>query len=159
MDTMDDVLIETKNGKLMYKQSFLRNSWKNTSRERSWWKVGHSANRGSRANCDVCKQKIEYDTLRFSRCTANPFDANGGMTDLCKHYHADCAATILGKSRCTTKMPTRANLKDFTLLSKGEQTRVNAILHEATKTRDTRCQSKSKSLAKSIRNKQKTKNK
>ena len=145
---MDDVLIETKNGKLMYKQSFLRESWKNTSRERSWWKVGRSATRGSRAKCDVCKQKIEYDTLRFSRCTANPFDANGGITDLCKHYHAKCAATTLGKSRCTTKMPTRASLKGFSLLSKEEQTRVKAIVQEATKTRDTKCKSKSKTLKK-----------
>ena len=101
-----------------YKASYLKKNWQGTSREGYRYDVSYAPT--GRATCGACKTKIDKGRVRIGRSTPSPFDAEGGVTDLTKYFHATpaCAFAVFARSKPQTRVPTKpADLKGLGALA------------------------------------------
>lgn len=75
-----------------------------------------------RATCPECNKKIAKGELRIGRSTANPFDAEHGLSDYTKFFHVSHMFDAMMRSRKTTKVISKpSDVKGFQKLLFGDQ--------------------------------------
>lgn len=116
-------------GRGQYRAGWLKKEWEGTAREGYRYSVGYAPT--GAATCKGCNQKIAKGGLRIGRSTPNPFDAEGGASDMTQFFHVDHGFEVMMRSRCTSRVPASASdIKGMDSLISSDRKRVTINLRK-----------------------------
>lgn len=121
-----------------YRAKWLKKEHEGTARDGYRYSVAHAPS--GQAKCRGCGKLIAKGALRIGRTTNNPFDAEGGHSDMTYWYHAQHAFPAFLRSRCTSVVPLRAaDIGGIAALSVADRADVTRMLGAFSKAWSKKC--------------------